>query len=277
MLISHQLPIVGKPLQRFLLEDAIVTPKIIEHTAMEHKKACARAAADFCLFLKLGYATCRVRIDDSEAGTRRDSRDRGQLAVAFVEFKQLSDVYITHAIAIGQHEEIVTDVLFNPLHPSAGHRGLSGIDEGDLKVLFAMDVFVLNLGVPAEAEGEIVVHRLIVQEIFLDHVAAVSEAEHKIGKTIVRIQLHNMPKDRTTADFHHGLGAILSFLAQTGTEPSAQHHYFHEILLAGASASLPEFIHYSDVRQGKDPGWTPPHISKPNGNHQHLYLPDCQN
>src|SRR5208282_4498205 len=265
MLISHQLPIVGKPLQRFLLEDAIVTPKIIEHTAMEHEKACARAAADLCLFLKLGYATCRVCVDDSEAGTRRDGCDRGQLAMALVELHELSDVHIAHAIAVGQHEEIFTNILLNPLHPSASHRVLSGIDESDLKVLFAMDVLILDLGVPAEAEGEIVVHRLIVQEIFLDHVAAVSEAEHKIDETIMRIQLHNVPQDRTTADFYHGLGPILSFLAQTGTEPSAQHYYFHEILLAGANASFPDFIHYSDVRQGKDPRGTPPLISKTNG------------
>src|ERR1022692_3366993 len=111
MLISHQLPVVGKALQRFLFEDAIVTPEIIEHKAIEHEKACAGAAADFCLFLKFGYATGRVCVDDPEAGARRDGRDRGQLAMAFVEFKQLSDVYITYAIAIGQHEEIVTNVL----------------------------------------------------------------------------------------------------------------------------------------------------------------------
>src|SRR5208282_2820850 len=136
------------------------------------------------------------------------------------------------------------------------------IDERDLKVLFAMNVLVLNLGVPAEANAEIVVHRLVVQEIVLDHVAAVPQAEYKISKTAVRVQLHNMPQDRTTADFDHGLGTIFCFLAQTGTEPSAQHHYFHEILLGGTSASFPDFIHYSDVRQGKDPRGTPPLISK---------------
>jgi hypothetical protein len=97
-----------------------------------------------------------------------------------------------------------------------------------------MDVFVFNLGVPAEAKGKIVVHCLVVQEIFLDHIAAVTKAEHKIGETIVRVQLHDMPQDRTTADFHHGLGPILGFFAQASPEPSAQHHDFHETLLAGA-------------------------------------------
>src|ERR1035438_2600564 len=100
MLISHQLPVVGKALQRFLFEDAIVAPEIIERKAIEDEKACAGAAADLRLFLKPGHATCRVCVDDSEAGARRDGRDRGQLAMAFVELKQLSDVYITYAIAI---------------------------------------------------------------------------------------------------------------------------------------------------------------------------------
>ena len=35
--------------------------------------------------------------------------------------------------------------------------------------------------------------RLVVQETFLDHVAAVTEAEDKISETIMRVQLHNMP------------------------------------------------------------------------------------
>src|ERR1035437_5270187 len=251
MLIGHQLSVVDKPLQRFLLEDALITAEIIEHAAIENEKTCAGAAAGPCLFLKVGHATYGVCLDDSEAGTRSDGRDRGQLPVTLVELQQFSDVHVADAVAIGQHEEIFTNILLNPLHPSARHRVLPGIDERNLKVLFAMDVFVLNLGVPAEADGEIVVHRLVVQEIVLNHVAAVSEAEHKISKTIVCIQLHDVPQDRTPADFYQGLGPIFSFLAQARTEPSAQHHYFHAILLVGASASFPDFIRSSDLRQGK--------------------------
>jgi len=68
----------------------------------------------------------------------------GELPVALVELQQLSDVHITHAIAVGQHEEIFPNVFLNLLYPSARHCVLSGIDEGDLKVLFAMDFLVLN-------------------------------------------------------------------------------------------------------------------------------------
>src|SRR5208282_171606 len=123
MLIGHQLPVIGKAFQRFLLKDAIVTAQIIEHTAIEYEKACAGATADFCLFLKLGDAACRVCLDDSEAGTRRDGRDRGQLPMALVELDELPDIHIAYAIAIGQHEEIfiLINVLLDPLYPSAGH------------------------------------------------------------------------------------------------------------------------------------------------------------
>jgi hypothetical protein len=169
-----------------------------------------------------------------------------------MELKELSEVHIAHAIAIGQHEEIFTNVLLNLLHPPTRHRVLPGIDKRDLKVLLAVDVLVLNFGIPAETDGEIVVHRLVVQEIVLDHVAAVSKAAHKISKPIVCVQLHDMPQDRTTADFYQGLGAIFSFLAQARTEPSAQHHYFHAILLVALALVLRILFAIQTFGQGKD-------------------------
>src|SRR6266571_525055 len=92
-----------------------------------------------------------------------------------------------------------------------------------------------------EANCEIVVHRLVVQEIFLDHVAAISQAEHKVGKTVVRIQLHDVPEDRSTTNFYQRFGPVLSLLSQACTESTAKHHHFHEILLDGAGVEFTGF------------------------------------
>ena len=45
----------------------------------------------------------------------------------------------------------------------------------------------------AETYREVIVHRLVVEKIFLDHVAAVSKAQHEIVEAVVGIRLHDVP------------------------------------------------------------------------------------
>ena len=78
-----------------------------------------------------------------------------------------------------------------------------------------------------EADGEVVVHRLVIQEIFLDHVAAVAQAEHKIAEAVVGVELHDVPEDGAAADLDHRLGPEFGFLAQARAQSAAKNHYFH--------------------------------------------------
>ena len=126
-----------------VLEDAIVAAEIIEHPAIEHEKARAqRSPAIFGFSLNLVTRPAAfVSITPK--------REIGVTVVTVASFPWLlwnstsfANIDIAHAIAIGQHEEIVVliNVFLNPLHPSAGHRGRSGIGQRDLKVLFAVNV-----------------------------------------------------------------------------------------------------------------------------------------
>src|SRR5207237_3151173 len=90
-------------------------------------------------------------------------------------------------------------------------------------------VSVFNPGIAAEADREVVVHGLVVQKIFLDHVAAVTKAQHEVSKSAVRVNFHNVPEDGASADFDHGFGAKLSFLTQPGAEPAAQNNDLHRV------------------------------------------------
>ena len=46
-----------------------------------------------------------------------------------VELEQLSDVDVGDAVAVGQHERLVADVVADPLEPAAGLRLGAGVDE----------------------------------------------------------------------------------------------------------------------------------------------------
>ena len=49
-----------------------------------------------------------------------------------------------------------------------------------------------------------------------------------------RVDLHDVPENRLAADFHHGLGLDLRFLAQTRAESTCQNDCLHAIVPRGA-------------------------------------------
>ena len=117
------------------------------------------------------------------------------------------DVHVAHAVAVGHHERIAVRrtsairltrppvMVFRPVSASVTWKSCSSW----LPWYWICDLL-------AEADGEVVVHRLVVQEIFLDHVAAIAEAEHEIAEPVVGVELHDVPQDRPAADLDHGLG-----------------------------------------------------------------------
>src|SRR5208337_2864575 len=137
------------------------------------------------------------------------------------------------------------DILLDSFYAPTRHGGQSGVSQGHLKALFGVYVVELDLRLASETDGEVVVHRLVIQEILLYHVAAISEAEDKLPETTVGIKLHDVPEDGTAANFDHRFGPKLGLLAQARTEPTAQHNYLHEILRARLSGSFPSILFYS--------------------------------
>ena len=71
----------------------------------------------------------------------------------------------------------------DPLDASAGLRLQARIRQGYLEVLLFMATVEVDVGLLAEANREIVVHRLVIQEIVLDHVAAISQAQDEFAET----------------------------------------------------------------------------------------------
>jgi len=79
----------------------------------------------------------------------------------------------------------------------------------------------VDMGLVAEADGEIVVHRLVVQEVLFDRLSAIAQTKHKITETVVGVCLHDVPEDGSSADLHHWLRTKLGFFPQARAEPAA--------------------------------------------------------
>ncbi len=141
--------------------------------------------------------------------------------MTLVEFDQARNVEIGQAIAVCQHECIAVDIFLDPLHAPTRHGRLTGFRERNLEPLLGVQIVELNLRFPPQADGEVIVHRLVVQKIFFDHVAAISQAQDKLAVAAVGEQLHDVPEDGAAANFNHRFWPELGFLTQTRTESTA--------------------------------------------------------
>src|SRR6266403_921958 len=74
----------------------------------------------------------------------------------------------------------------------------------------------------------------VVEEVLLDDVSTIPEAEDEVGVTIVSVVLHQVPEDRPMSDLHHWLRNIVTCLSQTHTETTAKDDDLHAPTSANA-------------------------------------------
>src|SRR5687768_17761872 len=112
-----------------------------------------------------------------------------------MEPNDFANIDVSDAVTVGDKESIAIHVLFDLLYATASHGVGAGIRQGNVEVLFIVRIMECDLVFAAKANCEIVVHRLVVKEIFLDHVSSISEANQKIPKTVMRVKLHDVPQN----------------------------------------------------------------------------------
>ena len=114
----------------------------------------------------------------------------------------------------------------NALDPTARHRFLTGIRQCDLEVLLVMCVMVGDLRPIPQMDCEVIIHGFIVEEIFLDHLPPISQAQHELAVTVMGIELHDVPKYRFLADQDHRFWSELSLFAKTSSLAAAKNDDF---------------------------------------------------
>src|SRR5512147_3275890 len=98
-----------------------------------------------------------------------------------MEGEQLGNVDIRQAITVGDHEGVTLDVLLDTLHAPTSHRVKASVRQRDPEILLLVSTVIQDLMQAAQIDCDVVVHRLVVEEIFLDHVPAVPETENEVA------------------------------------------------------------------------------------------------
>ena len=153
--------------------------------------------------------------------------DGGELAVAAMERNERGDVDVSEAVAVGAEKEVAREVALDPLDAGAGHRVLTGVDEGDAPVLDVAAPVLDATG--AELEGDIRVEQQVVGEVRLDVGALVAEAEHELAQAVRRVELHHVPEQWPAADLDHRLGAEFRLFAHARAEAATEQHDLHAL------------------------------------------------
>src|SRR5438270_304877 len=95
-----------------------------------------------------------------------DSGDGGEFAMGTVKLEELSDVDIAHAVAIGHHKRVATDVVGEAFETSARIGLQSGVDEMDGPILSAK-VLAKDIAV-GDLDGEVAIDEGVVDEVAFD-------------------------------------------------------------------------------------------------------------
>src|SRR4029077_6738778 len=135
-----------------------------------------------------------------------------------MKVKQAADVDVAEAVAVGKQERVVVfEIAGNPLQAATRHGFETGVGKSDGKILFVVSAHELDVRFAAQANLEDAIHGLVVQEIILDHVAAISDAKNELAHSVVGVHLHDVPQDGTAPNLHHRFGPEFGFFPETGT------------------------------------------------------------
>src|SRR5262249_31122572 len=146
-------------------------------------------------------------------------------AVSAMELDDLADVQVGDAVSVCEEEQVRIHVFLDSLDTRAGLRRHAGIRQRHLPLLAVLAVMnVEGSARRTERHREVVEEQLVLREEALDDFALVAEAQHEVAEAAVRVGLHDVPEDWTSADLDHRLGTHIGLLAQPRPHSSAKNH-----------------------------------------------------
>src|SRR5215471_10836093 len=91
---------------------------------------------------------------------------------------------------------------------------------------FGMAAVISQL-VLSDVDGDVGIVKDLVGKIFLDHVAPIAEANDELHDAVKRIDLHDMPEDRSSANLDHRLWAKLRLFRDPRTKTAGENNRLH--------------------------------------------------
>ena len=137
-----------------------------------------------------------VGVDDVVAEPRAHGEEEPGLARSYELLDHVVERSVGQPVAVGREEQlVVADVHRDREEPIADRRLDPGVEEGDRPVVHVA-AEQLDVSLPVR-EHEVVRERLVVvEEVLLDSLAAVAEAEDELRVPPRRVPLHDVPEDR---------------------------------------------------------------------------------
>jgi hypothetical protein len=201
----------------------------LEHLAAHDEEAAVDPDSGGVHGPHVADGTVGIRLDDVRVEVRSDEREHDQLPGSLERPDEVRQVDVGQAVAVGRHEHlVVAEVGLNELQALTDRRPHPRVGERD-PPLAAVAVQDLDLGVcSVSVEDEIVEQRLVVvQEVLLDHVALVAQAENELVVPPGGVVAHDVPEDRPVADGDHRLRDALRLLAHAHAEAATEDHHLH--------------------------------------------------
>ena len=166
--------------------------------------------------------------------------ETANLAALLETFDHLRQRRVGQAVAVVGEENLLVLHEMPDRHQSLTDIAPdSGVDQRNAPIRrrFAQDFDLL-----AETRNDAVAvcRLLVVQEVVLDDVRLVAEAQNEILMPVLAVVLHDVPQDRLMADRDHRLRNALRIFADARTEPATEQDNLHD-----ASSSR---IYHLDIR-----------------------------
>jgi len=143
---------------------------------------------------------------------------------------KLPDIYVENAVAVGQQEGFIADVLLHPLDPPAGQGMQASIHTHDTP-RFRHIIMDGHLVLIRKIEGDVRTVEVIIGEIFFGDMLLIVGTDDEVVEAMVAVQFHDVPEDRLAADLDHGFGAEVAFFGDTGAQAAGEDDGFHRVLL----------------------------------------------
>ena len=211
MMIGHQIPGSCEFFERCALPGCGVAVDEIDDGRVKHEKAAvdqgliSRGLFDEPLHLIFVDLQCAI------APRRCDGGYCGAAAMAFVKCHQLANVDIRQAVAVSETKWLIGgQIAGNAAQAPARHRGLASVDKRNLPS-FCRGI-VIGGFVVTNIERDVRIVQKEVGKIFLDHIAAIAEANYELVDAMLGINLHYVPQNRAVANFNHRLWPEVGFL-----------------------------------------------------------------
>src|SRR5215469_1185980 len=138
---------------------------------------------------------------------------------------QILYIQVAYAIPISQAKRLVAQMMAHALQPTARHGAFARIYQSDFPRLNTV-IQEAHLAL-AHLEGHVAHVQHVAREVFFDEMTLVPAANDEIIYSMMRVQLHDVPQDRFSADLDHGLRLDLRFLAQPRAKTASEYNCFH--------------------------------------------------